>query len=201
MYIWCEQCENKCCNCKEKQPYATEQNGAVCMGSVLGQLMDINYKNVTLRKIWYLVLLGSGVTTPNTVQLFFLWGYVNVSAFAPPPPTNNPRWYTLVTRDVLATIPEGHEISNCSLPSNSEGLGYVPAVFTGTLHRFSVDMCMSHQQTINITLISTNLSCIYSFLNIPVQWYRKLIKTQVFMDIMSCETFSIFPVWKHPRIT
>ena len=112
------------------------------------------------------MLLASEVNTPNTVRM---WAYTNVATIAPLTPTNIPRRYTLVTRDILATIPEGHGIPNCFLPSNSWSLGYVRAVFKGTSHRFSVDMCMSHQQTINITLISMNLSCTYSFLNIPVQ--------------------------------
>jgi len=152
-------------------------------------------KNVTVGKISHLVLLASEVNTPNNVRMC---AYVNVATIAPPTPT---RWYTLVTRDIIATIPQGHGIPNCSQPSNSLSLGYVPEVFKGTSHRFSVDMCMSHQQIINITLISINLSCTYSFLNIPVQWYSKVIKTQVFRDIMSCELFSNFPVWKHPCIT
>jgi len=113
-----------------------------------------------------MVLLASEVNTPNNVRM---WAYLNVATIAPPTPTNIPRWYTLVTRDILATIPQGHGIPNCSLPSNLLSLGYVREVFKGTSHRFSVDKCMSHQQTINITPISMNLSCTYSFFNIPVQ--------------------------------
>jgi hypothetical protein len=88
-------------------------------------------KNVTIGKIWHLVLHASEVTTPNTVRL---WAYMNVATFVPPTATNILRWYTLVTGDILATIPEGHGIPNCSLPSNSWSLGYVPAVFKRTSH-------------------------------------------------------------------
>jgi len=112
------------------------------------------------------VRLASEVNTPNPVRM---WAYVNVATIAPVTPINIPRWHTSVTRDILATIPEGHGIPNFSLPSNSWSLGYVPEVLKGTSHRFSVDTCMSLQETITITLISMNLSCTYSFFNISVQ--------------------------------